>query len=225
MDANILLEFLSGMSGLVDMYGITTVVTSSVLGLVVYRLVKLSKFVQTTTANKAKAFNKAFPGIVRKNSEVTARLRHLKVDMQADRILLFQYHNGSHNLAGVDFAKMSCTHEVVKPGLKTVQQELLNLPVSAYISLTECAFGREASCLSTITKLKAYDSSTYEMLREHGVKSAVIKPLKDDNDNIFGFLLVEFCKRRVRNFDTPEFKVVLSNMIERLAGMLDKYSI
>jgi len=223
VDTNVLLELITSLSGLVDLYGVTTVGMSSLLGLSIYQIFRLRKLLKNA-ANAGRSFSKSFPSIIRTNSEVTARLRHLKSDIQADRVLVFQYHNGSHNLNGVDFAKVSCTHEVVKPGLKTVQQELLNLPVSAYITLTECAFGKEASCLSSVTKLKAYDSSTYEMLKAHGVKSAIIKPLKDDNDHIFGFILVEFCRRYVRNFGTPELKITLPSMTERIAGMLDNSS-
>lgn len=45
---------------------------------------------------------------------------------RADRALLFSYHNGGRDYTGRGFQKMSCTNEIVCPGVKTVQAKYNN---------------------------------------------------------------------------------------------------
>ena len=64
------------------------------------------------------------------NDKVMARLRATLAEFKASRVYVFCYHNGGKNLMGFDFAKMSCTHEVVALGVRPQQPTLQNLPVT-----------------------------------------------------------------------------------------------
>lgn len=214
-----LLDLFTEVSGLVSDYGVTTSLVSAALAVMCLKINKVTKLISKALSKSADQFAVHFPSIVNQSSEVLARLRHLRSDIRADRIMVFQYHNGSHNISGVDFAKMSCTHEVVKPGLKSVQQELLNLPVSAYMSLTDAAFGKENTYIPRTTVFSKYDISTYEFFKNHRAKSAVVLPITDDDDNIFGFIVVEYM--RITTFNSQELRMLLFNMVERISAMLD----
>lgn len=132
------------------------------------------------------------------NDKVMARLRATLVDFKASRVYVFCYHNGGKNLMGFDFAKTSCTHEVVALGVRPQQLSLQNLPVTfvwAFIKAILAGVG--IICPSIETCFKDTDSSTYETLRVQNIKSVYCFGLYGDDNTPLGFFGVDYVDEEV----------------------------
>ena len=116
---------------------------------------------------------------------------------------------------------MSCTHEAVRPGLKPAQADFLNLPVSAFSYLTNAAFGVEPKVIMNIERLRKFDMSTYTLLKSHKAVSFALAPLVSDDQDVFGFIIVEFCKIR-EDITSGDFQFLLKTYAEKIATLLDR---
>ena len=136
--------------------------------------------------------------ILELNDKVMAHLRATLVEFKASRVYVFCYHNGGKNLMGFDFAKTSCTHEVVALGVKPQQTLLQNMPVTfvwAFVEAINAGIG--VICPSIELCFKDSDSSTYETLRVQNIKSVYCFGLYGDDDAPIGFFGVDYVEEEV----------------------------
>ena len=223
MDSQTLLEVIRNLSSLVKDADLTSLAMLGGTAVLVYNI-PMSKLVRLfRKQDKHKNFAHVFPTLVDINRSVRAKLQHLRSELNADRCAVIQFHNGSNNLSGVDFAKMSCTHESVRSGLKPAQQDFLNLPVSAYSYLTNAAFDKEPRVVLNVDRLKKFDMSTYYLFKAHKCVSFILHPLQTDSERIiFGFIVVEFCKIR-EDILTDDARYLLKQYAERISALLENY--
>ena len=130
------------------------------------------------------------------NDKVMASLRAALVEFKASRVYVFCYHNGGKNLMGFDFAKTSCTHEVVALGVKPQQTLLQNMPVTfvwAFVKAINAGIG--VICPSIEECFRDTDSSTYETLRVQGIKSVYCFGLYSDDNTPIGFFGVDYVEK------------------------------
>lgn len=220
MDSQILLGIVNGLSSLVKDADYMSLAMLGGTAFIIYECVALSTYLKRVATCKTKKFAKSFPSLIDMNSRVLTKLRHIKSELNADRVAVIQFHNSCQNLSGVDFAKMSCTHEAVRPGLKPAQAEFLNLPVSAFSYLTNAAFGIEPRIIMNIDRLRKFDMSTYTLLKNHKAVSFALAPLVSDEQITFGFIVVEFCKMR-EDITSSDFQFLLKICAEKIATLLE----
>lgn len=221
MDSQILLGIVNGLSSLVKDADYISLAMLGGTAFIIYECATLSTYLKRVATRKTKKFAKDFPSLIDMNSCVLTKLRHAKSELNADRVAVVQFHNGCQNLSGIDFAKMSCTHEAVRPGLKPAQADFLNLPVSAFSYLTNAAFGVEPKVIMNIERLRKFDMSTYTLLKSHKAVSFALTPLVSDNQDVFGFIIVEFCKIR-EDITSDDFQFLLKTYAEKIATLLDR---
>ena len=136
--------------------------------------------------------------ILELNDKVMARLRATLAEFKASRVYVFCYHNGGKNLMGFDFAKTSCTHEVVALGVRPQQRTLQNLPVTfVWAFVKSILAGVGVICPSIELCFKDSDSSTYETLRVQNIKSVYCFGLYGDDDAPIGFFGVDYVEEEV----------------------------
>lgn len=126
-------------------------------------------------------------------------LTQLMLESECDRALIFQYHNGDHTLSGIDFLKMTCTHESLRPGIKTnilLKERLCNIPVTAYPYLTDLIIDSPITVIEDISSLKNNSTSVYNEFSLHKAKSIIVCRLTDIHDNISGMLVLEYLKKK-----------------------------
>lgn len=220
MDSQILLGIVNGLSSLVKNADYISLAMLGGTAFIIYECATLSTYLKRVATCKTKKFAKDFPSLIDVNSRVLTKLRHAKSELNADRVAVVQFHNGCQSLSGIDFAKMSCTHEAIRPGLKPAQADFLNLPVSAFSYLTNAAFGVEPKVIMNIERLRKFDMSTYTLLKSHKAVSFALTPLVSDNQDVFGFLIVEFCKIR-EDITSDDFQFLLKTYAEKIATLLD----
>jgi len=176
------------------------------------------------TSNHEEKLMKGLPATLEKTIQIQTELRELMDKIGADRIYVFEYHNGNRSLSGVDFIKCSNTYELVARGISPEQKNLQELPISMMSMWTRRLM--EGSCLNinNIRQLKDMgDFSSYEMLKAQGIHAIYAVGIKDNKDRLIGFLGVDFNSegRFVSFEDTKD----LDKMAIRLSILLNEDNI
>jgi hypothetical protein len=140
-----------------------------------------------------------FPESVISTMELDAKimsvLHQVREDFEACRVYVFSYHNGGKNLIGLDFAKVSCTHEVVGRGVQPNQRWLQNMPVTLFHAFSRLILtGAGVVCPDVAACFKEHDSSTYETLRAQCIKSCYCFGLMSDGGLPIGYLGVDYVR-------------------------------
>lgn len=70
---------------------------------------------------------------VKLNTLLKTDLKKACKDVDAERIAIYLFHNGTYSLSGVPFIKMSCICEILKPHSNTIlkQPQQVNIPINA----------------------------------------------------------------------------------------------
>ena len=183
---------------------------------------------------KHKKQTKTFSKIIDVNNYVLDLLNLLFDDISCARILIMQYHNGGYALNGVDFTKMSCTHEVIRKTsnkqVKPVQTTLLNIPITAYSYFTRQLRKNPVVYVPSLESIKFDDVSTYEEFKIHGAKRFICAPLTNSDGNLTGFIVFEFntkspLKRKSNILDIVEhYSIRISGMLESAGVYEENYN-
>ena len=131
--------------------------------------------------------------VMRINEQVMAILRDILSEFSASRVYVFSYHNGGHSLTGLDFAKASCTHEVVSLGTRPQQALLQNLPVTMFCAFNRRVLDGKGVRCENIDCFKNSDPSTYETLRMQSIRSIYCVGLYAHGGQPIGFLGIDYC--------------------------------
>lgn len=128
------------------------------------------------------------------DGKVMALLRSVQPEFKASRAYIFTYHNGGKNVLGIDYAKVSCTYEVVALGIKPQQAWMQAMPVTmmwAFVRLINSGVGVVCPCIEEC--FRDTDASTYETLKMQNIKSCYCVGLYSDNRMPIGFLGIDYC--------------------------------
>lgn len=142
--------------------------------------------------------------IIRSKAETL--LSQLLDDLDADRIAVFEYHNGGKAVAGFDYSKVSNSLEVVRSGIRRQMVELQNLPVGFFARLNRHVVENKMIICPSIADLRCVDEGFHQFMAERKTKSVYTVGLFDLNALPFGFILVEYSKETT---DLPAEKVEL----------------
>ena len=139
-------------------------------------------------------------------------------EFRADRVYIFQYHNGGRGVGGIDFIKVSCTYETVTIGTRPQQKWLQQMPITlvwSFVRLIDTGVGVVCPCIEEC--FSETDASTYETLRTQGIKSCYCVGLYSDTREPIGFVGVDYCGER-REWSKDEM-TKLQIHAERLSAM------
>jgi hypothetical protein len=155
---------------------------------------------------------------IQEDTQIIERLEDLKEEVQADRISIFSFHNGGEYYSGKSMQKLSCSYEVVQPGVARTQLELQNIPVSACLTtLQRLMQNKEFHCYDVE---KHYpESACKHQLINSGVKSTYQYAIFDLNKKAIGILRADFV------LDKEELKDGAYDALRYLAIKLPGYLI
>ena len=128
---------------------------------------------------------------IKEDSEIITKLENIKDEIGADRVSVFSFHNGGEYYSGKSMQKLSCSYEVVRPGVSRTQLEMQNIPVSACLTtLQPLMENREFHCYD-VEKNYPESACKYKLL-ENGVKSTYQYAIFDLNKKAIGVLRSDF---------------------------------
>lgn len=134
----------------------------------------VSGFIIAIMKNK-KELKNSLPKCLKKsndiNMEMNKTLNDLKELVDADRIQLYDFHNGGHYANGRRALKMSCTFEVVKPDISRSQLKMQGLPLACFSRFLTKLYDKNWCGYDDIELSKNEIPSMYNLWKDEKIKS------------------------------------------------------
>ena len=126
------------------------------------------------------------------NLEIYQHMNYYKELLKADRILLFEFHNGQHYSNYRNALKMSASYEVYRAGLDSIMNPCTNIPIAIMPKLIHDITTKDYAYCPDIELIKGDMGNSYEFKKSIGVKSFFDIPLHDKEGTIIGFVAVHW---------------------------------
>lgn len=123
-------------------------------------------------------------------NKIQIQLYHLLQNFGAERVSIYEFHNGGKNLAGVEFKKCSNTYEAVSLETKPIIKELQNLPLSINPLWSKILSTREDIDISNVNQLDDTFLKTY--LETQSIKAYYSTIMQDYDNTPIGFITLEY---------------------------------
>jgi hypothetical protein len=136
---------------------------------------------------------------VKSEADITNHLRIIRRELQCDRVLVMQLHNGTHSIARVPFLRYSCTSEHLSKGTTSIMNQLQDINANLYGCWNGKIFDGQNICfpdVSEISKNNQIMQGAEQFIRAHDVLSLYIFPLQDSYGKTYGSGVVEFCHEK-----------------------------
>ena len=212
-------EILDTVLSLLDRYGILGAVIIA-LGILVFKYAdQLIKISATNLAEGKKSF--IFNARkVRKDSvfKVNRLLTELLQKTSADRVALFEYHNGGYNLTGMPFLHFSLSICRNNYGVDDLSKDFNDILVSSVPDFVKELDQNEIVYIQDIENLRATFPRLYKELVEDGIKQVLFCNIEGINDPV-GILMLAF-KTADTNLNRKIRKEIFKK-VQKISTMLD----
>lgn len=130
---------------------------------------------------------------VKVSEKINEALEQILIEANADRVTLYQYHNGSQNLAGIPFAKISSTNEVCNLGIHSLQEETQNIPSGMMVWWIKSVHDHPLK-IPCIDCIQEEDRGVYEIYKARGCKSVYSFEITSVKGMPVGYVTIEYLK-------------------------------
>lgn len=141
-------------------------------------------------------------------------------DFGADRLSIYEYHNGGKTINGVDFKKCSNTYEAVGLGIEEKYLEHQNIPISVNFLWSKLLNEKKTTFISDVDDLEKCDETIYAFLKQHNIKSYYSKLIKDFDNKPIGFIVIVYYKHKT--YLTQKQLKKLNEDTFKIAGLINK---
>ena len=164
----------------------------------VYLLLKnyssvIKKYIEELLDEKSKKHSDGT--IHRKNvsPKIRSEIMELAAEIKADRVLVFEFSNGTSNLVGLPFLYVSATYEVTTPGTPAVSLQYQKINSAIIAEFIEELEDKGFYYVKDITEAKDKYPILYDFMKPNNVHSALFYTLYGVNDTI-GFVVATTVK-------------------------------
>jgi hypothetical protein len=123
-------------------------------------------------------------------NKIQIQLYHILQNYGAERVSIFEFHNGGKNLAGIEFKKCSNTYEAVSLETKPVIKEMQNLPLSVNPLWSRTLVRRCDIRIPSVETLE--DTFLKAYLETQSIKTYYSSLLQDYDNTPIGFITLEY---------------------------------
>jgi len=196
-------ELLDLFTKIVEYYGQTVatiiVVIVVIMSGVFFLLKNYSSIVIKFLENRWKEKEDKHTSAAKHRKNITPKIRcelsQLAQEIKADRILVFEFSNGSSNLVGLPFLYMSATCEVVTAGTVAVSVQYQKINTAIVAEFLENLDERGYYYAKNIEECKETCPVLYSFMKPNDVHSALFYSLYGVDDTI-GFMVATTIKNR-----------------------------
>ena len=174
-----------------------SIITASLLG-VLAGVVKVF--------SKKKDNHKENVDFIQVHSQIHESLTELRIQTDAARTQVIQFHNGEYFMDGVSMRKFSLTHESLSRGVSADAQRIKGLLCSMFVPLMNFVIKNEANVISVYDIPHSFCKQFFE---ENNVEGFVVLPLKI-RGQITAFILTQWCSEA--KLETVDHKLVKQYM-------------
>lgn len=166
-----------------------------------------------TTIKTKKKIEDSIPKKLKKqcsiDTDIIQHMEYLKEILNADRVQIYDFHNGGHYANGRSALKTSCTYEVTRAGIKGYQMFLQSLPLSAIPRFTKTLLNDGEMCVEDIETMKDSMPGAYNIKKEQGVKGFHDVILENKYGEPIGFLGIQYVNSSHKTYNNKEKNEVL----------------
>lgn len=145
---------------------------------------------------------------------------YLLNEFDADRVSVYEYHNGGKSVAGVDFKKCSNTYEATAKGIDEMYNEQQNLPISVNFLWNKLLIDKKPILISDIKTLEQTDNTIFQILSSQGIKSYYSRLILNYNSKPIGFVVITYYNENVA-LDNEQLKIFNDTTIS-IGGLINK---
>ena len=146
--------------------------------------------------------------------EIIEKMDYYKELLKADRILLFEFHNGQHYSNYRSALKMSASDEVYRAGLDSARERCANLPIAIMprfiASITRDGF----TWCKDIEEIRYDMGNSYEFKKALGIKSFYDVAIRDCEGSVIGFVAVQWNEAMPTDIDVKNIDHLAWHMEE-----------
>lgn len=135
-------------------------------------------------------------------NKIQILLYHILRSFNADRVSIYEFHNGGKNLQGIEFKKSSNTYEAVELEIKPTIKEMQNLPISINPLWSKLLATRLPIKVPSVQSLD--DDFFKSYLEAQSIKTYYSILLVDYDSSPIGFISLEFYNKE-RELTEQEF--------------------
>ncbi len=147
------------------------------------------------------------------DAEIMQEAERLKEMMGADRIQVYEFHNGMHYANGRSALKTTCTYEACRYGVNSCINILSGLPLSCIPNFIKKLLNDGEMYIKDLEEIKESMPSTYSFKKSMGISSFYDVVITNQNNEPIGFVAVQFC-------DGKEHKVN-KNAVKKFAWYIE----
>ena len=138
--------------------------------------------------------------------EIISKMDYTKEILNADRIHLYEFHNGEHYSDWRSAYKFSCSYEVIKAGTQSMRNKCTSLPISVMPKFIHKITTDGLFDCQNIENIKDTMVSTYEFKNSIGIKSFYDVAIHNKVGNVIGFIAIQWDKGTKANINVDEIK-------------------
>lgn len=151
------------------------------------------------------------------DSKINQIINEEMIRSGANVVVILQYHNGGKNVNGVDFIKMSCTHESVY-GVPSMMITYKDLPTSIVAPFSTAIENHGLVWFNDIREMMGTAPVAYSLLSPIGIKTLAGHGIYNVNNLPVGIVLFGWKKKTERVKQIEDFIDVVRH---KVAGMLE----
>ena len=101
--------------------------------------------------------------------DIIRKMEQVKEILNADRVQVYEFHNGEHYANGRSALKVSCTYEVYRVGIEPVQTKMTSIPISCIPHFITQLLDEEFIKVPNVENIKDKMPSTYSLQKSISV--------------------------------------------------------
>ena len=119
-------------------------------------------------------------------------MEEIKDLLNADRVQIYDFHNGGHYANGRSALKTTCTYEVCRAGIKPVQSQLQGIPLSCIAKFINELLSNNELEIKNLEKIKDTMPATYQLKKDMEIMSFFDIVLNNKYGEPVGFLAIQY---------------------------------
>ena len=177
---------------------------------------KLVEVLENKKDNKDEISNEVIDKHAKINDKIQRLLYNILNQIDGDRVMIYEYHNGGKTISGVNFIKCTCTYDVTDLGIPSKKFEHANMPISTHYLWNKILL-QKGPILCPNTQLED-DAYVAQIFKTEGVKSYYSFLLLDYDTKPVGFMTVEFLNN-IKRLDEEDMNF-LNNQALTISGLV-----
>lgn len=144
--------------------------------------------------------HKEVPKNIKKQSDLDCAIiqeaERVKELLDADRVQIYEFHNGLHYANGRSASRTTCTYEVCRYGINSCTQVLSGIPLSVLPVFIKTLLDNDKLYVEDIEDIKTNMTSTYNFKKSMGIKSFYDIVIHNEDNEPVGFVAVQYCHKK-----------------------------